>query len=132
MKEFKIENLKESMYRPESITATGYFIESYGRFVRYDTNLSSIFTRLIQEAGRWCESYASDILIDIDSIKAQAERGEPGRFVLGFRQFGVDHATFIESRLKNDPYGKEYRAIWVVDIEIDGKTETVRLFKTQI
>ena len=132
MKEFKIEELKESMYRPESIVETGYSVESYGKFVRYDANLSSIFTRLIQEAGRWCESYASDILIEIDSIKEQAERGKPGRFVLGFRQFGVDNASFIESRLKNDPYGKEYRAIWVVDIEIDDDMETVKLFKTQI
>ena len=39
-----------------------------------DCNFSSERSRLICEAGRWCESYASDILIDFESVKAYLER----------------------------------------------------------
>src|SRR5574344_1050262 len=35
-----------------------------------DCNFSSEWSRLICEAGRWCESYASDLMIDMDSVRA--------------------------------------------------------------
>ena len=48
---------------------------SNGAFVSeiQNCNFSSEWSRLINEAGRWCESYASDILIDFESIKAYLE-----------------------------------------------------------
>ena len=36
---------------------------------RVEIGTSSVFSRLIQEAGRWCESYASDLLVDIDRVR---------------------------------------------------------------
>ena len=113
------------------ITETGY-IDSEGK-VQF--NLTSIFSRLIQEAGRWCESYASDILVDIDSIKnclklktddwkndEHYEKDADGNdmlcFSFGFRQHGVDHKEWIIA-IQKDEHRKYYyyRAIWDLEIK---------------
>ena len=81
-------------------------------------NFSTEWSRLICEAGRWCESYASDILIDFESIKeyldslANGETMESREFWFGFRQMGVDHLAFIQSRTERESAGHVYRAIW--------------------
>lgn len=81
-------------------------------------NFSSEWSRLINEAGRWCESYASDILIDFESIKAYLERLKNGEesegreFWFGFRQMGVDGKSFIESRTEREYASHVYRAVW--------------------
>ena len=81
-------------------------------------NFSSEWSRLINEAGRWCESYASDILIDFESIKAYLERLASGEesecreFWFGFRQMGVDHLAFIQSRTEREYASHVYRAVW--------------------
>ena len=81
-------------------------------------NFSSEWSRLINEAGRWCESYASDILIDFESIKAYLERlasgeeSEGREFWFGFRQMGVDHLAFIQSRTEREYASHVYLAVW--------------------
>lgn len=81
-------------------------------------NFSSEWSRLINEAGRWCESYASDILIDFESIKAYLERLASGEetegreFWFGFRQMGVDGLSFIQSRTEREYASHVYRAVW--------------------
>ena len=81
-------------------------------------NFSSEWSRLINEAGRWCESYASDILIDFESIKAYLERLKNGEesegreFWFGFRQMGVDGLSFIQSRTEREYASHVYRAVW--------------------
>ena len=81
-------------------------------------NFSSEWSRLINEAGRWCESYASDILIDFQSIKAYLERLKNGEesegreFWFGFRQMGVDNLAFIQSRTEREYASHVYRAVW--------------------
>ena len=83
-----------------------------------DCNFSSEWSRLINEAGRWCESYASDILIDFESIKAYLERLKNGEesegreFWFGFRQMGVDGLSFIQSRTEREYASHVYRAVW--------------------
>lgn len=73
-------------------------------------NMTSVWSALIKEAGK-CEAYASDILIDlipmVEQFKGKMEVGERTYF-FGFRDMGIDHSTFIESR--NDL--SVYRAIW--------------------
>ena len=74
------------------------------------------------EAGRAVEhvfqSYASDILIDFESIKAYLERlasgeeSEGREFWFGFRQMGVDHLAFIQSRTEREYASHTYRAVW--------------------
>ena len=83
-----------------------------------DCNFSREWSRLINEAGRWCESYASDILIDFEAIKAYLERlasgeeSEGREFWFGFRQMGVDHLAFIQSRTEREYASHVYRAVW--------------------
>ena len=93
---------------------------SNGAFVSeiQNCNFSSEWSRLINEAGRWCESYASDILIDFQSIKAYLERLKNGEesegreFWFGFRQMGVDNLAFIQSRTEREYASHVYRAVW--------------------
>ena len=93
---------------------------SNGAFVSeiQNCNFSSEWSRLINEAGRWCESYASDILIDFESIKAYLERlasgeeSESREFWFGFRQMGIDHLAFIQSRTEREYASHTYRAVW--------------------
>ena len=83
-----------------------------------DCNFSTEWSRLICEAGRWCESYASDILIDFESIReylnslANGETMESREFWFGFRQMGVDHLAFIQSRTEREYASHVYRAVW--------------------
>jgi len=90
----------------------------------FDINYSSLLTKLIQEAGRWCRSFASDLFISWEPIHRKLLDGsiESGTYLFGFREHGVDHDTYIKSRYENEAmYGSachEYRAIWRLDISI--------------
>ena len=92
--------------------------------------MSSIYTKLIQEAGRFCDAYASDLLYDINTIEECIERQKSTTRYIAFRKYGVDGNSSIEIRT---PYGMaEYRAIYQVDIEFSDddyydKTIIVRL-----
>ena len=105
-----------------------------------DCNFSTEWSRLINEAGRWCESYASDILIDFESIReyldslASGETMENREFWFGFRQMGVDGLPFIESRTKSEYASHVYRAVWRWSFTVEErqfgpyiKSELVRL-----
>ena len=93
---------------------------SNGAFVSeiQNRNFSREWSRLICEAGRRRESYASDILIDFESIKAYLERLKNGEesegreFWFGFRQMGVDGLSFIQSRTEREYASHVYRAVW--------------------
>lgn len=103
---------------------------------RIEINLSEIYTILMQEAGRWCETYASDLLHDIDNIKraldypdewektGRFQKTENGNdsvyFRFGFRADGVDHKEYIEFAMKNEHEKCHYyRSIWDLRIEKD-------------
>lgn len=123
MKARTIDDFKIAFVAEPAITASGYGT---------DLNYSSILTRLIQEAGRWCKSYASDLFIDWHSIDSAIRSGglESGAHLFGFRESGVDGNSFILSRYdqlncNSDP-GAVYRAIWRLDIFVDNDTEDGR------
>lgn len=105
-------------------------ITSYGEMENGKTNIntSSIWTRLIQEAGRWCKDYASDLLYDYEKIAKKVETAslQTESYLFGFREYGVDHDNFIFSRYSNQTvYGSaalEYRAIWRLDITVEEST----------
>ena len=88
-----------------------------------DMNYSSILTKLIQLAGQYCESYASDLFIDWRSIDESLRDGSIKSYshLFGFREMGVDHNGFIFSRADNSHrYSHyEYRAIWRLDVEVE-------------
>ena len=83
-----------------------------------DCNFSTEWSCLICEAGRWCESYESDILIGFETIEAylgqlaNGEESENREFWFGFRQMGVDHLAFIQSRTEREYASQVYRAVW--------------------
>lgn len=100
-------------------------IEAEGRWDTYrncySVNDSDILTRLIQEAGRYCEHYASDLFIDWEYVQAAVHSGDNTTFLFGFRQMGVDHAAFVFSRYNESGYSArhEYRSLWRLDIRTD-------------
>lgn len=90
---------------------------------KWEINYSTILTKLIQEAGRWCEYYASDLFITWHDIDKKLDDGTmcTEQFIFGFRNNGVDHKEWYELH-KND-VGR-YRAVWFLDVTInDGKME---------
>lgn len=70
-----------------------------GGEVSLNINMSSIWTELIKEAAK-CDSYSSDVLIDIDAVREKLASGKPEDFTyyFGFRDNGVDHEAFIRNR----------------------------------
>ena len=79
----KNEHLLDHM-RHETITTEGTVcieVVSGRHYNSWEINTSSILTKLIQEAGRWCESYASDLFIRWGVIQKGLENAtvEPGK-----------------------------------------------------
>ena len=101
-----------------------FTVEAFASSIK-DYNFSTEWSRLINEAGRWCESYASDILIDFESIReylnslANGETMENREFWFGFRQMGIDHLAFIQSRTERESAGYVYRAVWKWSFSIE-------------
>lgn len=92
----------------------------------YDINTSSILTRLIQEAGRWCLFYASDLFVEWKyNVDVPLENGsmDDARIVFAFRESGVDDEFAYERNKENHHY---YRAVWFLDVKADdGEIEMV-------
>ena len=84
----------------------------------FDINCSSILTRLIQEAGRYCEQYASDLFFDWTQIDRLLSDGcmQTQSFLFGFRESGVDHIAFILSKGTDPCYEYQYRSVWKLDV----------------
>ena len=98
----------------------------------YSINLSSIFDKLIHNAGRFAETYCCDILVDIENIKAtlnQQADNETTVFYMGVRKGGVDCIGFVCERLGNSMNQNlyEYRKLYAVIITKTTKDVTVEL-----
>lgn len=101
----------------EAFQNTGKEIKTEG-YVYHDKieiNMSSIYTKLIQEAGRYCDFYASDMLYDIDKIHTIIQSGESGIVYIGFRDNGVDGNDYISVR-EPEEIDSVYHAIYRVEI----------------
>lgn len=124
-----IEDFK-AIDRQEPITSQG---EIYNN--KCSINASAIWTKLIQEAGRWCKDFASDLLYDYMKIEEKIENAtlETESHLFGFRECGVDHDSYIFSRYSNQPvYGNaalEYRAIWRLDVTVESMESTYKTRK---
>lgn len=70
-----------------------------------NVNISSILTRILQEAGRFSEAYTSDVLYDLDTLRTLAGNEYPldedidEIYTFGIRRHGVDGNNFVMSRL---------------------------------
>lgn len=92
-------------------------VDGHGRHIRLiastygqdakNINMSSIYSKLIQDAGRWTVDYASDILYDIEEIADYIKNptDKIAYFPIGIRRNGVDGYNFIISRLLNTRSG---------------------------
>ena len=99
-----------------TITETGSYNPLEGK---WEINYSSILTRLIQEAGRWCESYASDLFVQWKyKIDQKLDNGTlyTNTFVFAFRDSGVDSEEWYENHKNEHNY---YRAVWFLDVVTD-------------
>ena len=99
-----------------TITETGSYNPLEGK---WKINYSSILTRLIQEAGRWCESYASDLFVQWKyGIDQKLDNGTlyTDTFVFAFRDSGVDSEEWYENHKNEHNY---YRAVWFLDVLTD-------------
>ena len=128
-----INDFKVNEYAYKPIIETGR-MESSGH---YYINCSSALTRLIQEAGRFCENYASDLFIHWDRVrnavdKMTADDVARVSFLLGFRRDGVDNEGYILSHFSQPGATRDhYRSLWRIDISADGeviKMTTGRVF----
>lgn len=82
---------------------------------KYDINLSSILTKLIQDAGRFCDQFASDLIIEWDIIRnAINDDSKNHVFAIGIRANGVDGNGYIVSHMLNDWSPHYYRRIYGV------------------
>lgn len=92
------------------------------QYGKWEINYSSILTKLIQEAGRWCEQYASDLFILWNcNLEVPLTNGiiETKTLVFAFRESGVDGNSWYENHKDESSY---YRAIWFLDVVVnDGK-----------
>ena len=77
-------------------------------------NTSSILTRLIQEAGRWCERFASDLFISWSVIDKKLDNGtmQTEQFVFAMYDNGIHHKAWYECNKD-----KNYRKVWFLDVE---------------
>ena len=129
MKKACIEDFKPVGYQ-SPITAGGQIIAG-----KHNANMSSILSKLIQEAGRWCKSYASDLFIWWSAIAGQVEAGslESGAYQFGFDETGVDSAKSILHHYENMDYmaGLRYRAIWRLDVTISENNSDFKLYEVQ-
>lgn len=84
----------------------------------WSINTSSIFSKLITFTGRFCESYASDIFLDLLDVYNYLEHGlcEDKIWLFGIRQMGVDHAAFV---LNNSNNLAQYRAIFKLKAKVN-------------
>ena len=124
-KEYTLDDFKANTYAYKPLTADGYRSSYSGM---YSINHSGILTRLIQEAGRFCERFASDLFIDWGGVESWIDNAETDTetvFLFGFRKDGVDGNSFVLSRFNGGSYAypeKEYRSLWRLDIRT-GKGE---------
>ena len=105
-------------------------IEACGR--DFDINYTSILTKLIQECGRLCESYASDLFVTWNGIyqKLKEKTMETSAYLFGIREMGVDHNEFIISRYNNNGYyaRNEYRKIYRLDVVVEDDSIRMKMY----
>ena len=94
----------------------------------WNLNYSSILTQLIQYAGRYCESYASDLFI-IWKYNVENKLKDPDlenyTIWFGFREMGVDNdkstdeeRIAVRKNMKENPY--YYRKVAKLDVIVEG------------
>ena len=124
----KLQNMKKKRGTTE-ITSEGqirnFGTEQIPQRLCSNINYSSILSRLIVEAGKRCEAYASDLFISWESMLNDISKIEENTnltYYFGFRDMGVDHELFIQTRLDSpEAYGEKPFESPITSI-VDGET----------
>lgn len=96
---------------------------------KWGVSYSPILTRLIQEAGRFCERFASDLFIDWKGVEEWMNDPTERRvWMFGFRRNGVDHDAYVLTGHNE----REYRSLWILECECDGENITMMLWESNI
>ena len=102
-------------------------------------SFSPILSRLIVEAGKTCKNYSSDLFISWESFVSDIQKydgkdKETFTYYFGFRDLGVDHEAFIQTRLQYpESYGeKPYKSIFRLIAQIDPQNESIKMTLIQI
>lgn len=84
-------------------------------------NCSTILSRLIQEAARWCRTYSSDLFIWWQSImddiqyETLPDCDTEMKYVFGFTESGILNASQV--MVKYDAHNKAaFRAVWKLSV----------------
>lgn len=98
-----------------------------------ELNANIIQTSLIRQTGRFCERYASDLLLtfsDLEAFLRDATYQGPKEWVIGvgIRNCGVDHNEFITARLQTSQTPYRYRKLLLLHIQ-DAPRENGDLFE---
>ncbi len=103
------------------IHATGYRSPDKS----WDVNYSAILTKLIQEAGKVCQHYASDLFIFWESLVKELKSGEitASKRVFAMYESGIDGES---SYLRGV---NEYLQVWILYIATDDRNIELTLQK---
>lgn len=119
--EMQLEDARKTLHG--TIEAKGFWAKSMtpnGIIRKWDINVSDILTKLIQQTGQLCDRYASDLFILWASIQKKLDDGSMtnSKYVFAIRESGVDHDVWYEIN-KDIPH--YYRAVWFLDVEVNGE-----------
>lgn len=136
MKSIEIEGFRfASKYNPSRVISVDGYVN--GNPLKLNINTSSIWTKLIHEAGRLCDRFASDLLIDYGCVQTWMHTSptEGKVFLFGFREDGVDNKTFVISscrELSQHYLRCKYRSLWVLECHIEDCKLTMELWEAGI
>ncbi len=84
----------------------------------WNVNYTYVLSRLIQEAGRWCPSYVSDLFDTWKDIDKDIKDGTlgAGQWFFAFSYDGIEGYQQVKERCEHDPCMRAYAALWVLDI----------------
>lgn len=113
-------------------TEEGFWQEArpYSTEGKWCINYSTILTKLIQTAGKYCKRYASDLFYDWMTIDRKLNEGKEfdETFIFGFRDDGVDSKIQYETRKENAAiYGEPYHEVWELKITTDIKERDITM-----
>ena len=95
----------------------------------YDINLSTILTKLIQDTGRFCDRYASDLFIDWTHILSTIYSEDDRIFAIGIRENGVDSTSYVIHHIETNWNDCYYRRLYAVKVShrVDDTTKYVEV-----
>lgn len=101
-------------------------------------NYTDILSALITEAGKVCKHYASDLFVSWESLlndisKIEEKESEIVKY-FGFRELGVDHEVYIQTKLAApECYGdKPYQSVYKLVVNTRGQSITMKLTQLQV